>query len=377
MTETPDQQVRRLLDYFEARVNLEHVTKVRDRHRAAMRYEPIDRLPLVFYLPYEGEDFTPYPFSEAFVDPAKMMVNELLVGFTSLYHAVTLKDDAPYCLRPNLGTGIIASMFGANIRLLENNPPWAESIGGLTALEALAEAPLPDVTEGLGQRVLDQYAYFSSALNEYPRCQEAFQITLPDIQGAFSTVELLWGSGIYIDLYDHSDLIQALLDKVTVQMVRVFKAWRPYVYENIGEGFCYQHNVGVSGNLLIRDDSMILLSPEMYKTMVLPFDAKLIAEVHGAGIHFCGNGQHQIENLLSIAECTSIDFGQPEMNDLDSIYKDAAKDEVALTRIQVPVTQLTTNQTKARFPTGINLIHQPQSVLDAEGLWARYCENHE
>ncbi len=40
MTETPDQQVRRLLDYFEARVDLGHVAKVRDRHRAAMRYEP-------------------------------------------------------------------------------------------------------------------------------------------------------------------------------------------------------------------------------------------------------------------------------------------------------------------------------------------------
>ena len=209
-TPTPDQLVRQLLDRCEARIDLDHVAAVRARHRAALTYQPVDRLPLVFYLPYEGQDVHPYPFAEAFEDPAKLMVNELLAGFTSIHHALDLKDDAPYCLRPNLGTGTVASMFGSHIRLLENNPPWADSLGGLDALRAVAEGPLPPVTAGLGQRVSDQFAYFHAALADYPRCRAAFQITLPDLQGPFSTVELLWGSGIYVDLYDHADLVHAL-----------------------------------------------------------------------------------------------------------------------------------------------------------------------
>ena len=107
-----DGVVSRLLDYFEERIDLAHIKRIRARHLAALNYDEIDAAPLVFYLPYEGQEFEPYTYPEAFADPAKMMANELLVGFTSIYHAVELESDNPYCLRPNLGTGIIASMLG-------------------------------------------------------------------------------------------------------------------------------------------------------------------------------------------------------------------------------------------------------------------------
>ncbi len=374
--DNPDTIVRQLLDYFEARIDPGHAAAVRDRHHAALNYEPVDRLPLVFYVPYEGESFSPYPFNEALKDPAKMMVNELLVGFTSLYHTITLKDDAPYCLRPNFGTCIIASMFGARIRLLENNPPWTEPLGSLRALEALAEAPLPSLTDGLGQSVLDQYAYFNDVLRDYPRCKAAFQITLPDLQGPFSVVELLWGSGIYVDLFDRPALVHALLEKITDQIIAVVHAWSKHASENIGEGYCYQHAVGVRGNLLIRNDSMILLSPTMYDDIVRPYDTKLTAAVGSAGIHFCGRGQHQIDSLLSIPYCETIDFGQPEMNELDEIYTQAAKQKIALTRLNMPDGAWTAGQALKRFPTGVNLVYHPETVAEAQQVWAQYTERY-
>lgn len=370
--ETADQLVTRILDTIEDRIDLNHVQQVHDRHRVALNYESVDRLPLVFYMPYEGHDFAPYPYPEAFADPAKMMVNELLTGFTSIYHAVDLKDDAPYCLRPNLGTVVIASMFGSDIKLLENNMPWAEALGCMEALRAMAEAPLPGLDAGLGQRVIEQFAYFDEALRDYPRCQQAFQITMPDLQGPFSTVELLWGSSIYVDVYDHTDLIRALLEKVTDQMLRAFEAWRPYVRTGIGEGFCYQHNVAVKGNILIRDDSMILISPAMYRELVQPFDQQITDAVGGGGVHFCGKGQHQIENLLTIETCHSIDMGQPEMNDMDWIYSQAAPSQVALTRLQIPEQVLVASTISDRFPTGANLICHVQTVEQAHRLWEHY-----
>ncbi|MBN2472906.1 MAG: hypothetical protein JXN59_19445, partial [Anaerolineae bacterium] len=232
--------------------------------------------------------------------------------------------------------------------------------------------PLPEVTAGLGQRVMDQYAFFAEALADYPICQAAFQITLPDLQGAFSTVELLWGSRIYIDLYDHADLVRALLGRVTEQMLAVYRAWKPLVKEDIGQGYSYQHAVGVRGELLIRDDSMILLSPEMYRDIVLPYDAQLVAAVGGAGIHFCGRGQHQIDNLLTIPGCETIDFGQPEMNDLTSIYARAAPRRVALSRLSLPPELLRADVAKARFPTGVSLVYQPVTTAEARQLWAAY-----
>ena len=367
-----DETVRRLLDYFEARIDLAHVDRVRARHRAALDFEALDVPPLVCYLPYEGQEFQPYPYPEAFANPAKMMVNELLIGFTSLYHAVELRDDAPYCLRPNLGTGIIASMFGATIRLVENNMPWVMSLGGLSSLQAIVDAPLPDVRSGLGQRVIDQYDYSHHALSAYPRCRAAFELTLPDLQGPFDTAELLWGSGIFVALYTHTELVGALLSKITDLMLIVYGVLTGRVRDTLGPGCHYQHAAAVKGNLLIRDDSAILMSPKMYREIVQPADARLAAELEGVGIHFCGNGQHQVDNMLAIPGMRCLDLGQPETMDLDAIYAKAAARRVPLVRLTVSEAELTAERVRERFPRGVSLVYQAESVADARRIWQRY-----
>lgn len=50
----------------------------------------------------------------------------------------------------------------------------------------------------------------------------------------------------------------------------------------------------VPGRLLIRNDSAIMLSPQMYAEQVRPHDQRLLLAVGGGSQHFCGNGQHLI-----------------------------------------------------------------------------------
>ncbi|GAB4532139.1 MAG: hypothetical protein Kow0063_12310 [Anaerolineae bacterium] len=367
-----DEVIRRLLDYFEERIDLAHVERTRARHRAALDYEELEVSPLVCYLPYEGQELQPYPYPEAFADPAKMMVNELLIGFTSLYHAVELEDDTPYCLRPNLGTGIIASMFGAQIRLVENGMPWIMPLGSLSFLQEIADAPLPEVRSGLGQRVVDQYDYFHHALSDYPHCQAAFELTLPDLQGPFDTAELLWGSEIFLALHTHTDRVHALLSKITDLMLVVYDFLRGKTRDSLSPGYHHQHATGVKGNLLIRDDSAILMSPKMYQEIVQPFDARLAAALDGVGIHFCGNGQHQVDNMLAIPEMQCLDLGQPEKMDLDTIYAQASARRVPLVRLTVPEAELTARRVREHFPRGVSLIYQAESVAQARRVQQRY-----
>ena len=364
--------VQQILEHLEQRIDHTHVEHARARRRAALDYAPVDRLPLTIFLPYESADFAPYPSAEAFADPAKMMVNELLVGFTSLYHAVDLRDDAPYCLRPNVGTTIVASMFGAEIRLVENNPPWVMPFSDVKRIREIVNAPLPDVRAGLGQRVMDQYAYYHAAVVDYPRCRAAFDFTLPDLQGPFSIAELLLGSAVYPVFYDDVELVRALLDKTTAQMIRVYKAIIGLTRDRAGEGYCHQHAVMVKGSPLIRDDSMVNLSPKMYRQVVLPYDQRLGDELGGVGVHFCGNGMHQVDNLLSIASVRSLDFGQADKNDVDAVYAQAAPKQVALSRVRAPESELNAARLKRRFPTGVCLVHTPQSVEHAHALLKQY-----
>jgi len=368
-----DQAVRRILDHIEPRIDLQHVRRVQQRHRAALSYEPLDVPPLVSYIPYTGTDITPYPYPEAFADPAKMMVNELLIGFTSIYHAVDVRDDSPYCLRPNLGTVIIASMFGSPVRLVENNMPWAGALGGVDKIRAVVDAPQPDVRAGLGQRVLDQYAYFHEALHDYSSCRAALQITFPDMQSPFDTAEMLWGSSIFPDLYEHEDLARALLAKIAAQMLALYKQVEPHVREAMHPDIHYQHACAFRGRLLLRCDSVLLLSPRMYADIVVPHEAFLARALDGVGIHFCGNGQHQLDNMLAIPGVQSLDLGQPDMMDMDRVYARAAARRTPLVRVTVPPDQLTARRVRSRFPAGIIMTYAATDVAGAQRTWERYC----
>ncbi len=367
------QVLPRLLDDLEPRIDLAHVQQVAARHRAALAYEPVDRLPLVCYLPYEGEAFVPYPYPEAVADPAKMMLNELLKGFTSIYHAIDLRDDAPYCLRPNLGVTIIASMFGAKVRLLKDQMPWVVPLdGGVAAIRRLVDSPLPDLNHGLLPRVLDQYAFYRSALADYPVCRAAFQLTLPDLQGPLSVAELLWGPAIYLAFFDEPALVKALLGVITDLTLVVAKRLQSEVRDNLGQDLQYQHAVGVKGALLVRNDSAINISARQYIELVRPFDARLAAGLGSIGIHFCGNGAHQVQPMQSIPGVVCFDIGQPEMMDLDRLYAAAATKQIALARLSVSEVDLQAELVKRRFPTGVNLVYQASSVAKAHEVWDRY-----
>jgi hypothetical protein len=368
----PDSLVRQILDYIEPRIDLAHVARAHAHHRAALDYVDTDRAPIIFYLPYESEQFTPYPHAEAFADPAKMLVNELLIGFTSIYHAVDLRDDAPYCLRPNLGIGIISSQFGAEIRLVEDNPPWVMPLGDVEKLRTLADEPMPDVHSGLVPRALEQYDYFTDAVKDYPKCRAAFQFTMPDLQGPFSIAELLFGSAIYPLFYDDPELVRRWLTRITEQIIAVHRVLVTQTKNDLGDGYCYQHAVAVKGNILIRDDSMVNLSSKMYRDVVLPFDQQLGKELGCVAVHFCGHGSHQVGNLLQIPNLGSLDLGNPEMNDLDALYVQAQPQRVALLRLRTSVNELNAVKIKTRFPRGVILAHTPTSVNKAHALLEQY-----
>jgi hypothetical protein len=307
-----------------------------------------------------------------FADPAKMMINELLVGFTSIYHAVDLKDDSPYCLRPNLGVTMVASMLGAHIRVMEDQSPWVIPIEDLNDLRKIVNAPLADRSAGLVPRALEQYDYYRDTLLDYPRCQTAFQLTLPDLQGPFDIVELLWGSDAFVAFYEDQALLSALLEKITDTILVAHQCFSGEVKENIGEGFQYQHATAIKGQILLRSDTTIMISPSHYQEFILPHDGRIGQSLGSVAVHFCGNGQHQLANMLATPNLGSLDLGQPWMMDIDDIFTEASSRQVGLTRVTVPEDKLTAEQVSHGFPTGVNLVYYPKNVAEGRQAWQRY-----
>jgi hypothetical protein len=366
--------LKRLLDVLEAEIDPAHVARTRERNRAAIYYEPVDRPPLVCYLPHEGEDFRSYSYTEAFDDPAKMMVNQLLVGWGSPYAHITapVYDDMPYTLRSNTGIVIVASMFGAAVTILDDNMPWVTPFESLDDLRALVDAPLPEVNAGIGQRVLDIYDFYHHALEDYPTCREAFEIALPSILCPFNVAELLWPN-IYLDIFEHTDLINRVLGHITGQILRAYDAFKGLARDTLMPAGGYQHGAATRGRMLVRADSIINVSPAMYREVIMPHHARISEALGGAGFHACGKVDNHIDALLEVPQVQCIDLGQPEMNDLDTIYAKCAPLEVNLPRLQVPQASLAAPQVMERFPRGVNLVYYAESVEDARAIFARYA----
>lgn len=372
LCEPPIDRLRRLLDRFERDIDLQRVEHVRSRYRQTLRGEPCDPPPLVCYVPYDDVAGPPYPVRETLDDPVKMLVNELLVGFTSLYHALQRQDDTPFCLRANVGTGLVASMFGAPWEVVDNNPPWVRPLGDERTIEALVSAPLPETCAGLGTRVRDHYACFHDVLGDYPNCRAAFEITLPDLQGPFSTAELLWGSQIYLALHRRPDLVQSLLTHVTAQTLRAAEMVAPLVQDSLAPEGCFQHATAVSGTLLLRNDSAVLVSPSAYETMISEHDARIAGALNGIAIHFCGDGSHQVGNWLALAQVRGLDFGQADLMDQDRLYREAREFGLTLARLRPSRDELITGRAAARFPAGATFCYEARDANDAAEVCRHY-----
>jgi hypothetical protein len=266
-------------------------------------------------------------------------------------------------------------MLGGQARLLGDEMPWVMPLdGGAAAIRALVTGPMPELSAGLLPRALDQLAFYRQALEGYANCRATFQLTLPDLQGPFSVAELLWGPDIYLALFDHPDLVQALLARIVDLMLVVYQRLKVHVRDDLGPGFQYQHAAGVRGQVLVRDDSAINISAKQYRQFIQPHNARLAAGLGQIGIHFCGNGMHLVDDMLAIPGLACLDIGQPEMMDLNALYEKAAANRVALARLTVPEDELRAGQIKRRFPSGVNLVYEAETVEDAHRLWQRYCQ---
>ena len=72
---------------------------------------------------------------------------------------------------------------------------------------------------------------------------------------------------------------------------------------------------------MLRDDSAMNLSPEMFEKFIKPYDERILKEFNGGAIHFCGRGDHYIKKMSEMKHLYAINLSQPEYNNMEVIYK--------------------------------------------------------
>lgn len=274
------------------------------------------------------------------VEWPKVSVNEALddMDQMALQQLATCSDalvkgtGAIMNVRPNYGIGILPSVFGAEIFIMEaelNTLPTSRPLaGGVDTARRILKDGIPALDTGYGDRCFAMTRHFVGLFSGYPKIAKYVQIYHPDLQGPMDVCELLLGSAIFVNLIEEPDLVKAILHLITQTYVRFMYEWQRIVPPRNG----YSSHWGMlhKGHIMIRDDSAMNLSPAMFDEFIKPYDQHLLSEFDGGAIHFCGRGDHYIDRLHQIAGMFAVNMSQPECNDMERIFSNTVDKGIML-----------------------------------------------
>ena len=225
------------------------------------------------------------------------------------------------CVRCNYGTSIIPLLFGVEPFVMDeelDTLPTSWPLNDVDAIKRIIDAGVPDIYGGYGARVFEMGERYVAIAKEYPNIGKYVHIYHPDLQGPMDICEVIWGSTIFYSLYDQPDLVEAMLEIVTETYIKFMRAWTEVT--PFREGGNVHWGLFHKGNIMVRDDSAMNVSPDMFNEFIRPYDQRLLDEFGGGAIHFCGRGDHYIAAMSEMEGVGAVNMSQPEYNDMEIIY---------------------------------------------------------
>lgn len=255
-----------------------------------------------------------YDLREQFFSKEKMLYATL----KRMIEAAKIDCDGQLCLRVNLGTVLMPSLFGLCPVVMEDNQPWCKDH---LSKEEILHFHIPDNLSqvGLMSKALDYMAYFEETVGDLAH------IYLPDTQGPFAIAHLVFGDNIFTEMYDDPKFVHHLLGLTTKMFIRATEVSKEALGEPRDSGY---HGHGMSygiymskGGTRISDDTPVLLSPPHIKEFVPPYDSQILTFFSGGWIHYCGYNISLTEEFMKMNEIRGINLGNPEKWDPKEFMK--------------------------------------------------------
>lgn len=292
------------LEFLERNLDERHIIESIERHKRSMHFEPVDRLPIQI----EWGGSAPLgTLKEGFYNPEIMMGNELGMFIKS----VLVPDDRIPAIRANHGVGTLPSLFGANVRYLEDNmPPWVDPLPGDAEdiIDRILDKGIPNLRSGLGARVLDTMTFYRETLSRYPKCNQLVKVYHPDLQGPFDVAHLILHTEIYYLMQDDPERLHSLLKLITNTYIQLMREIRKLCSDDL-DGFSCHWGGLCGGYVAIRDDTPVNISRVQFEEFVKPYDEQILNAFDGGSIHYCGRADHWLPSMASMQGLRGLQFG--------------------------------------------------------------------
>ena len=262
----------------------------------------------------------PSPRVNAALDDYKLMALQQLAACSS---QVAQGSGALLTVRANYGTGIMPTLFGADLFIMDDCHNTLPTTTPLATdddkLRQLLDAGIPDLRRGLGEKVFTMGEFYRELFAPYPRIRRYVNVYHPDLQGPMDVYELLRGSAMFLDLLDSPGLAHQVLALITDTYAAFMREWLA-LYPYAGPTSCHW-GMMQPGCIMLRDDSAMNLSPDLFDDFIFPYNQRLLREFGGGAEHFCGRGEHYIPSLCRQEGLGAINLSQPEYNDMELIFQ--------------------------------------------------------
>jgi hypothetical protein len=328
MSNVPLQAVR---DLVEQAVDLPRLQRARQRQDTVGRGESPDYAPLLLghHVPFlgdleedrtfklaenllEGGTATPemvnyphYTYSEQLASP-EVMLYELLWEVLSWART---PSDTLLGVRPSLAF-LLPTCFGISYKITKEGTAWfPESL----SLEAALDADVDDLARrGEVPRILEFLAYFRDNV------PAGVQTCCPVAVGPITQTDVLLGTQIWTLFYDQPKKVRALIEKVTSAIIEVLRLCKDAIGEPM-DSLSFGSLHLSCGGVKIGSDSMVMMSPDMFRDFVQPSIVKLCETFSGGLHHSCGYYPGHFDVLCETEGLTAINLGQPEMWNHDQV----------------------------------------------------------
>lgn len=226
--------------------------------------------------------------------------------------------------RSNYGSNILPELLGAQVARM----PYAQnSLPGCRPMSNAEQAIRRhfvcgvniDLKSGYSGQAFATTARFRTLMKGYPKLERFCHIYMADTEGPCGILEMLFGSDFYYLFSDDPGLVQTGLAVATDAFLTFCHAWHaefPPFDETHRVDWGWLHR----GHGLIREDTSTNISPALYEEFVFPEDARILEELGGGAIHFCGKGDHLMPIFDQLPDFYALNLSQPEMNDMETVY---------------------------------------------------------
>ena len=278
----------------------DRIEQARQRIHDAYCHKDTGELPVLvmdvnYWVSGESPRFIP---DDYFTNPASMLQFQLAKIDR---HLASIQDDYIPVLWPWYGTVVVPSAIGSSVLFQRGMDPAVEG-RVLERLEDIRKLQAPNpFTDGLMPRVLETIGYF--------RQHSDLPVMFTDAQGPLNIALTLCGvENFFVWAHDYPALIHELMDYTTEVLTNWIRVQKQYAGQPESSG-AFPHSILLPedfGGVCISDDDCTVISPRMYRELVVPYNSRVFRAFGGGTLHFCGSAEHQIESFLATEGLTGI-----------------------------------------------------------------------